>query len=196
MATPIGPNPNLINPLPTGFHTIKDNWGWFLALGIFLILIGTLGVAAAVYTTFITIFFIGFLLAAGGIAQLIHSFWAKNWRGFFYSLLVGIIYLVAGAILLYKPLPSAAALTLLIGWVFVVSGLFKIITSLVHRFEQWEWVVFSGVISLILGILVLSEWPAASLWIIGLFVGIDLIIYGWLCVLLSFAAKNSELPKV
>lgn len=188
MSTPVGPN--FVNPLPTGFHSIKENWGWFLALGIFLIILGTVGVASAVYTTFITIFFLGVLLAAGGIAKLIYSFWAKKWSGFFLSLLVGILYLVAGGILLYKPVQSAAALTLLMGWMFIVSGLFKIIASLVHRFEQWGWVLFSGIISLVLGILVLAEWPEASVWIIGLFVGIDLIIYGWLCVLLSFAAKN------
>lgn len=188
MSTPVGPN--FVNPLPTGFHSIKENWGWFLALGIFLIILGTVGVASAVYTTFITIFFLGVLLAAGGVAKLIYSFWAQKWSGFFLSLLVGILYLVAGGILLYKPVQSAAALTLLMGWMFIVSGLFKIIASLVNRFEQWGWVLFSGIISLVLGILVLAEWPEASVWIIGLFVGIDLIIYGWLCVLLSFAAKN------
>lgn len=175
---------------PTGFHTLKKNWGWILTLGILLVLLGTIGIAAAAYTTFITIFFLGGLMLAGGIVKLIYSFWAKNWSGFFLSLLVGILYVVAGVLLLGKPVQSAAALTLLMGWLFVVSGVFKIIAPLARHFEQWGWVVFSGIISLILGILILAEWPAASLWVIGLFVGIDLIIYGWMSIFLSIAAKN------
>lgn len=171
-------------------NEIRDNWGWFLALGIILVILGTLAIGASVYTTFFTILLLGVLLLAGGIAKLIYSFWAQKWSGFFISLLIGILYGVTGGLLLFKPLESAAALTLLIGSLFVVSGLFKIIVPLVSRFSQWGWVLFSGIISLLLGILVLEGWPETSLWVIGLFVGIDLLIYGWAIILFSFAAKN------
>ena len=171
------------------FKSIRQNWGWFLSFGILLVILGTVAVGAATFTTFLSIFLIGIILLAGGIAKVIYSFWAKDWGGFFISLLVGILYGVVGGIFLAKPIQSAAALTLLIGTLFVVSGSFKIVSSVVARFAHWGWLFFSGVISLILGILVLSEWPQASLWIIGLFVGIDMIIYGWTWVILSISAR-------
>lgn len=178
-------DPFLLSP----FRAIRDNWGWFLGFGILLIVLGTLAVGAATFTTFVSIFLIGVLLLAGGIAKVIYSFWAKDWGGFFISLLVGLLYGVTGAIFLAKPVQAAAGLTLLIGSLFVVSGCFKIASSIVARFANWGWLLFSGIVSLILGILVLSEWPLASLWIIGLFIGIDMIIYGWTWVILSISAR-------
>jgi uncharacterized membrane protein HdeD (DUF308 family) len=173
-----------------GLHAIKENWAWFLGLGLFLIVLGALAAGAAVYTTFLTVFFLGLLLAVGGITQLIYSFWTKDWSGFFYSLLSGLLYLIIGALFIFKPAQAAAALTLLIGALFAVSGLFKIIASIAVRMEHWGWVLFSGIISLILGVMILAEWPLSGLWIIGLFVGIDLMIYGWLSVLVSLTLKN------
>lgn len=178
-------DPFLLSP----FKSIREYWGWFLGLGILLVVLGTFAIGAATLTTLLSIFLIGVILFAGGVAKVIYSFWANNWGGFFTSLLVGILYSVTGGIFLAKPIQSAAALTLLIGSLFVVSGSFKIVSSIMTRFAQWGWIFFSGIISLILGILVLSEWPEASLWIIGLFVGIDMIIYGWTWIILSLSAR-------
>lgn len=184
---------NINKPTPpfavSPFKALRDNWAWFLAFGILLVVLGTMAIGAATLTTFISIFLIGLLLLAGGIAKVVYAFWAKDWGGFFISLLVGLLYAVTGGIFLGKPIQSAAALTLLIGSLFVVSGSFKIVSSIVARFPHWGWLLFSGIISLTLGILVLSEWPQASLWIIGLFVGIDMIIYGWTWVILSISAR-------
>lgn len=186
-----------LDPSFSGIKKLRQNWGWFLALGIFLIFLGLLAIGSATYTTFFTIFFMGFLLLIGGITQIIYSFWAKEWSGFFFAVLVGIFYTLTGFLFLVKPIQTAAALTLLMGSLFFVSGLFKIFSSIIVRFEQWGWILTSGIISLILGILILSEWPLASLWIIGLFVGIDLVFYGWTWVILSLGAKNSlnRIPK-
>lgn len=176
-------------PLFSSVAYIRDHWKRFLFLGIALIIIGFLAVAASVVTSFVTIYFIGFTLLIGGIAELIHSFWARGWSGFFLSLLMGLLSIVAGGLCLGRPVAALAALTLLIGSLFLVSGIFKIAVSAFYRFEHWGWIFFSGIISAILGGLVLAEWPAASLWVIGLFVGVDLIFYGWTWVLLAIAAK-------
>lgn len=180
-------------PLISEIRSIHENWGWLVALGIFLILLGALAIGASVYTTLFTIVFLGTTVALAGIAQLIYSFWIQKWSGFFFSLLTGLLYLIMGGLFLWRPLQAAAALTLLIGSFFVVSGTFRIISAIYNRFDQWGWVVFSGLISLILGLLILSEWPLTSLWVIGLFVGIDLIIYGWTCTLLGFVAKRIKI---
>jgi uncharacterized membrane protein HdeD (DUF308 family) len=182
--------PAPLNPRFSAVENLRRNWGWLFALGIFLVLIGAGAIAASVYTTFVTIIFLGILLVVAGVTELIHSFWTKEWSGFFLNLLVGLFYLVTGALFLFKPLPAAAALTLLIGALFVVSGAFKIIGAIFSRVEHWGWILFSGIVSLILGIMILSDWPLGSLWIIGLFVGIDLIFWGWTWILLALGARS------
>lgn len=179
----------LPSPVFTAIETIREKWGWFLALGLFLLVVGFLAVGASVYTSFLTVIVLATLLVIGGIAKLVYSFWAREWSGFFISLLVGLLYLITGVLFLAKPFAALQALTLLIGSLFLVSGIFKIVTALSFRFESWGWILFSGIISFLLGGLVLSEWPAASLWVIGLFVGIDLIIYGWTAILLALSAR-------
>lgn len=174
---------------------LRRNWGWFLFLGIILVLLGTAAVALSYTTTLVSIFFLGSILVASGIAELIYSFWAKEWTGFFVALLTGLLTLVVGALFLFKPIQVAAGLTLIIGLFFLVSGIFKILVSILVRFEHWGWVLFSGLVSAILGFLILSDWPEASLWVIGLFVGIDLIVYGWTWIILALSARNLELPK-
>lgn len=178
------------NPIFTSINNIRENWGWILGLGIFLVLLGTLAIGAAVATTLLTVFALGLILLAGGVSKLIYSFWVKDWSGFFLSLLAGLLYAVVGFLFLFKPIQSAAGLTLLIGALFVVSGLFKIIAPIFIRFQYWGWTLFSGVISLLLGILVLAEWPISSLWLIGVFVGIDLLIYGWMFIIFGLTVKN------
>lgn len=179
-----------MSPFFSAIKTINDHWVGFLLGGIALIILGIIAAGAATLTSLVTIIFLGVVLLIGGIAKLIHAFWAREWSGFFLTLLVGILYGVTGILCLMKPIAALAAITLVIGSLFVVSGLFKIFSSIAMRFEQWGWILFSGIVSLLLGILVLSDWPLASLWVIGLFVGIDLIIQGWTWVILALGARR------
>ncbi|MCB1114064.1 MAG: HdeD family acid-resistance protein [Chlamydiia bacterium] len=175
-------------------ETIHKNWGWFLASGIFLLVIGILAIGSSVFTTLFTMAFLGALLLIAGAIKTIYAFWAKDWSGFFLQLVGGLLYLFVGALIYWNPAKTAVALTLLMAIVFIISGAAKIIGSLIHRFPDWGWVFFSGLISLVLGGLILSEWPVSGLWIIGLFVGIDLIFYGWAWIIMALKAKN--LPKL
>lgn len=172
---------------------VRNHWGWFLASGIFLLLIGILALYSSIFTTLFTMAFLGSLLVIAGIVKIVYSFWGRDWGGFFFSLVTGLLYLVIGALVLWHPAKAAIALTLLMAILFVVSGIAKIVGSSFLRFEQWGWVLLSGIISLILGALILSEWPVSGLWVIGLFVGIDLIFLGWTWIILAFSAKR--LPR-
>lgn len=171
---------------------IKRNWGWFLTLGIVLVVLGFLAIAAAAYTSLVTIVVLGCLFFVGGLVKLVYSFWAREWNGFLLSLLGGLLYAVVGLLMLAKPLSALAALTLLVGALFLVSGVFKIIASIVLRFEHWGWMLFSGIISLILGGMILAEWPVSSLWVIGLFVGIDMVFFGWTYIILALGARQAD----
>jgi uncharacterized membrane protein HdeD (DUF308 family) len=174
---------NLANPL-------CDRWGSFLAIGIFLILLGTLALGAGFITTMATVVTLGLLMAAGGIALVIHSFWTPDWKGFFVQLLVGILSAVTGWLMVMNPHIGAISLTLLLSAFFIASGLFKTITALMVHVEHWGWMLLNGLITLALGILVLAQWPAASFWFIGLFIAIDLMVMGWFYVLMGFQLRK------
>lgn len=173
-----------------GIKEIHKNWGWFLAIGIALILLGTLAIGAAGSVTLASMVLFGILLGIGGIVQIVNAFKMLKGNGFFVNFFSGCIYLIVGALLALNPALGAITLTLLLAIFYTATGLFKIGTALYNRFANWGWLLVSGIVSFILGILIWSEWPFSGLWIIGLFVGIDLILVGWIWVALSLSAKN------
>lgn len=180
------------NPLESylGLRQVHEHWGSFLALGIVLVILGTLAIIGANIATLTTILFFGALLTVGGIVQIIYAFWGRKGDGFAQNLLAGIFYTVVGILMLTHPAVTAVAITLLLAAFFTVNGIFKILVSLSAPVAQWGWLLFSGIISLALGILIWAEWPLSGLWIIGLFIGIDLLFVGWFWIMLSLESKN------
>lgn len=171
-------------------ENLSRNWGWFFALGIVLILLGVLAIGSANFVTEVYVRFLGILLAIAGGVQIGYAFWAHKWSGFFLSLLAGILYAVVGALFIANPTASALTLTLLLAVLYLAGGVFRIVASLMMRFEQWGWALFSGIVKFVLGFLILAGWPETGLWVLGLFIGIDLIVYGWFWVLLSLGVRN------
>ncbi len=171
---------------------LKKNWGWFLALGIALIALGVIAIGASTLVTVASMIFLGSLLLCGGILQIIYAFWAQKWSGFFLALLAGILYTVTGFLLLMHPAAGALSLTLLLAAFYMIGGIFRIIGSLAARFDQWGWSLFSGIVMLLLGLLIWRGWPETGLWVFGLFIGIDLIFYGWFWVALAIGARNVQ----
>jgi uncharacterized membrane protein HdeD (DUF308 family) len=171
-------------------EAIRGNWGWILALGIVLVVVGTIAVAMPFIASLASAVAFGVLLLMGGIAQLVGAFWTRDWSGFFLSLLIGVLYVVLGLMFLRDPGDALLAMTLLLACVLLVGGLFRIIGSLMYQFPHWGWVLVGGIINFVLGILIWQQWPVSGLWVIGLFVGIDLIFTGWTWVMLAFAVKN------
>lgn len=172
--------------------TFKKNWGWFFALGVLLVILGALAAGASVFTTLLSVVILGALLLVGGIAKIIYAIWLRQWSGFIPTLLVGILYAVVGAYTLYHPAASAIGITLLLAILFLIGGIFRASSALILQFQNWGWVLFSGLISIALGIMILAEWPESGLWVLGLFVGIDLIFAGWTWIFLSLGARNLQ----
>jgi uncharacterized membrane protein HdeD (DUF308 family) len=175
-------------------EAIRGNWGWILALGIILIVVGTIAVAMPFVASLASAVAFGVLLLMGGIAQLVGVFWTRDWSGFFLSLLMGVLYLVLGVLFLRDPGDALLAMTLLLACVLMVSGLFRIIGSLMYQFPFWGWTLAGGILNLVLGILIWMQWPLSGLWVIGLFVGIDMIFTGWTWVMLALALKDLTRP--
>lgn len=173
-----------------GAEEVRRTWGWFLALGIVLVLLGMMALGWSVLTTLVSVVVFGWFLLLAGILSVLHAFWRRRWGGFFVELFAGILYAVFGLMVVGNPAVSAVALTLLIAVFLMIGGIFRILTALAVRFHHWIWVLLNGVISLLLGVMIWSQWPVSGLWVIGLFIGIDMIFYGWSLIMLAMAVKS------
>jgi uncharacterized membrane protein HdeD (DUF308 family) len=174
-----------------GLDRVRQNRGWFLLLGIVLILIGSTAIGEAFILTAFSMTFLGWLMVFAGVAGAVHAFsFGRGWGGFFLDLITGVLYTVAGFMVLANPAASAVALTLLIALVLIFEGLFRAIAAVSIRYPHWGWVFFSGVVTTVLGFLIWRQWPSSGLWVIGLYVGINMILNGWSLVMLSLAVKN------
>jgi uncharacterized membrane protein HdeD (DUF308 family) len=171
-------------------QALSRNWGWLLAVGILMIILGVIAIGAPVVATIAVQVMLGWLLVIGGLAEGIHAFMAQGWRGFLLELLSAILYLAVGILLLVNPVEGALALTVVLAVFLIVEGIFKIIMALrVRDHRGWGWLLASGILSLILGVLIWAQWPASGLWVIGLLVGIQLLFTGWALVMLALAAR-------
>ena len=161
------------------------NWGWFLAFGIVLLLLGIAAVVRSVTATVASMLFFGWLLVFAGIIEFVNAFMVGNWAGFFLHLLVAILFGITGVLMLMKPVISAEAVTLLMSMFFLIAGLYQLIASLWTHLPGWGWQALNGIVASVMGVLLLAQWPVSGLWVIGLFVGIDLIFYGWAWIALA-----------
>jgi uncharacterized membrane protein HdeD (DUF308 family) len=178
----------------TGLEQVRKSWSWFLVLGILLIVLGVLCVGSAQAATTFSILVLGWILAISGVLWLVNAFRAFSWHGFFLFLLNAIIRGATGYLLLRHPDAGAAGVTMLLASLFIVAGLFRAIAAGVIRFPRWGWTVFSGIVSFLLGATLLSRWPSASTYFIGLVIGIDLIVDG--ASLIGFATAIHSLPDL
>ena len=169
---------------------LKKRWMWFVGLGIVLIVLGFIALGASVFVTMASMLLIGWLLIGGGVLEVIHAFACKEWSGFFIDLLTGLLYVAVGFMIVANPEISAISLTLLIALFLVFEGIFKISVAITGRYQHWGWLFLYGAVTLALGISIWRQWPLSGLWVVGLFVGIDMILNGWSLVMLGIVAKR------
>jgi uncharacterized membrane protein HdeD (DUF308 family) len=173
-------------------ETLRNHWKWFLALGIGMVVLGTISLGCSILTTEVAVVAFGFLMLVGGIAEIISAFWAGKWSGTLIHLLIGILYTIVGVMIIDSPLNSAIQLTLLLAFFLVFSGILRIVFALSEQFTGWGWVLLNGAVTLLLGMLIYKQWPASGLWVIGLFIGIEMIFNGWAWVMLSLTLRPRE----
>jgi uncharacterized membrane protein HdeD (DUF308 family) len=172
---------------------IAKNWKWLLALGILFIILGTIGLGMTFLLTIVKVLFLGVLLLIGGAAQLIEAFKHKGWKSLLWNILIALFYLGAGVLVIYDPVGVSIALTLVLAFALIAIGIFRIIMALQFKLAQVRWMtLLSGIASIVLGALILAQWPVSGLWVIGLFVAIELIIHGWSYVFIALAARQAQ----
>lgn len=191
------------------FGDLAVNWKWMLGLGIFMAVLGVIGLGMTYWLTILSVLWFGILALAGGVAQLIDAFRCSGWKAVAAHVVLGLLYIAAGIILIAMPVQSAWWLTLMIGAVFVVTGILRIIMAIQLRGGGAAnlWLILSGAVSILLGILIYSivDLPTAETlataetasgwfkdwgWVIGMFVALEFIVHGAALVALALAAKE------
>jgi uncharacterized membrane protein HdeD (DUF308 family) len=170
--------------------SLRSRWWLFFAFGMVSVFVGLMAIGSPYIATSKTVAIIGVLMLVVGTTEVIHAVMVRNLKSFSMHLLSAALYLIFGVFLLEGPVQAVAILTLLLAASFFVGGLLRIIFSLIERFPAWPWVLLHGVVDLFLGVLIWNGWPESSLWVIGLFVGIDLLFHGWSWIILSLSART------
>ena len=174
-------------------ESLRGIWVCLLFMGIGLIILGAFAISSALIATLATTLVFGILLLLGAVFQIGTAFWGRSWRGFFLHLLAGVLYLIVGLFMIENPVEAALGLTLVVAAYLLVGGILRIVLSVVERFDGWGWVLLNGVVSLLLGVAIWRQWPLSGLWVIGLFVGIEMLFNGLSLLMLGLALRSA--PK-
>lgn len=165
--------------------------GTFLFFGIVLAILGVLAIFGSVFVTLGTVLVFGTLMITAGIAELIHVGQAWHSKRVAWSILSGIIYLIAGGLTMYNPLAGAISFTLIISAFLITAGIIRCIYALNHRdLRTWAWFLFGGIVNFLLGAMIAIGWPVTGLWVIGVFVGLEMLTHGMAWIALSSAIRE------
>jgi uncharacterized membrane protein HdeD (DUF308 family) len=176
---------------PLDIEEVRAHRTWFLCLGVALIIIGTIAIGSAELMTMVSVILLGWLLIFAGLFEVVHGFARRAWGGFFINLMGGLLYAVTGLLMVSHPGIAAVTLTLMIAMVLIVAGTFRIFVAFTTPIHHRGWLILNGVISLFLGFCIMSSWPVSGLWVIGLFIGIDMIFDGWTEVMLAWSSGSA-----
>ena len=181
------------NVVDLDMKVVRERWGWFMALGILLIVLGMIAIGGPLASGVAVSLLIGWLLVISGVAHIIHVFQSSGWRGGLVQILCGLLYLGVGVMMIRNPITGLLALTVTVLVYFFVSGIFKIILAIrVEHLPQRGWVTVSGIMSLVLAIYIGSQFPTSAMWVIGMLFGIEMIFSGWSFVMIAQAARSGQ----
>jgi uncharacterized membrane protein HdeD (DUF308 family) len=180
-------------PILLEFESVRLRWGWLLALGILMILLGTFALVVTPAATLGTVIVLGWLLVVSGIMEAIQAFRERKSGSLFLHLIGGILGLLVGLLVVTHPVAGAIAWTLLFASFLTVIGVFRLVTAIRLRFPKWGWAALDGAITLGLGMLLWFEWPWSGLWFLGVAVGVSLVFRGWSYVMFALAVHHLPL---
>src|SRR5689334_19493714 len=160
---------------------VKAHWKAFLFEGILLAVLGLAAMIVPPLASLAVTIFLGWMFLISGIGGLIVTFWARQMPGFWWSLFSAALAVLAGLILIAKPMQGVLTLTIVVGAYFLAEGVATIMYALEHRrelSERWSWLLASGLMDILIAFLIISGLPGSAEWAIGLLVGINLVLGG------------------
>ncbi|MDH6229885.1 uncharacterized membrane protein HdeD (DUF308 family) [Mesorhizobium soli] len=185
-------NSDMPDDIKKALMETRTKWGWFIALGILLLIFGGIAFGNLFIATIASVYVIGILMLVGGIVEIIHSFGVKTWGSFFWWFLSGLLYAIAGFLAFWNPLLASIALTFLLAVALIAAGILRLWVAFSDRSAPgWGWVVAAGIISILVGLIIAFRWPVSSLWVLGVFLAVDLVFQGWAYIAFGIALKNA-----
>jgi uncharacterized membrane protein HdeD (DUF308 family) len=173
-------------------NDLEKNWGWLLVLGLVSIALGTLGLYMTFALTLVSVLFFGALILGAGVVQLVQALSCTGWKSVFWHVLIALLYIAAGVDIMLNPVIASELLTLILAGILVAIGLLRIIIAIQSRATGgWVWTLLSGLVSIALGAMIYSQWPTSGMWVIGLYVAIELIFHGWSSLFIALAARRA-----
>lgn len=173
----------------------RQNWGWLLTMGILFVLLGTIGLGMTVTLTLTSIIFLGAFLIVGGAFQLFYAFKDRrnrSGRELTLNVLLALLYIIAGIWVMNNPAMASALTTAMIAGFLAALGVLRIIAAFDKKPEKgWGWLLAAGIASLVLSLLIFLHWPSSALWVIGLFIAVEMIFHGWAYIVVALALRNS-----
>lgn len=172
----------------------RSVWGWWVALGVLFLIAGLLALGNLLIATVASVFFVGAMMILGGIAQIVFAFsyWGR-WGRLILWLLLGLLYLAAGIVTFRNPALATAVLTLVLAAALIAVGILRLVAGFSFRpLKGWGWIVVSGVLTLILGGIIAFGWPVNSVWVLGVFLAIDLLFAGIAYVSLGAGIRSAS----
>jgi uncharacterized membrane protein HdeD (DUF308 family) len=170
---------------------LRERWGWFVALGILMLIVGFIALFHLFVATLVSVYWIGILMLVGGVFQIVHAFSVKTWGGMVWWLLSGLVYAAAGIVAFVNPLLASSVLTLLLAAALLAAGVMRVWVGFQDRAQPNSgWIIAAGVVTALAGIVIALGWPVNSLFILGMFLAIDLIFQGAALTAFGMALKR------
>lgn len=174
---------------------VQKKWGWIVAFGVLLSLAGFVALGSVLLATLSTVLVVGIAMIVAGVGEIINGFAMRCWKNFFLWVVIGILYVIAGISVLENPLLAAGILTLILGAGLLASGVVRFFLAFqLPENSSKFFVAASGLLTIVVGAIILAQWPTSSLWVIGMFLGIDLLFAGASWIGVGFALRRNSSP--
>jgi uncharacterized membrane protein HdeD (DUF308 family) len=173
---------------------VKAHWKAFLFEGILFAVLGFAAMIVPPLASLAITIFLGWMFLISGIGGLILTFWAREMPGFWWSLISAALAVLAGGILLARPVQGVLTLTIVVGAYFLAEGVATIMYALEHRRElsgRWSWLLVAGILDILVSFIIIAGLPGSAEWALGLLVGINLLFGGATLIGMALAARNA-----
>ena len=173
---------------------VREHWKAFLLEGILLAILGLGAIIVPQLASLAITIFLGWIFLIAGIGGLIITFWARQMPGFWWSLISAALAVLAGLILLARPVQGVLTLTIVVGAYFLAEGVASIMYALEHRRElsgRWSWLLVAGLMDILISFIIIAGLPGSAEWALGLLVGINLLFGGATLIGMALAARNA-----
>lgn len=172
-------------------ESMRANWGWMLALGVLFIVAGIFAFASPFLASLVVTTIVAFVIVIAGVAQVVQAWRMKSWGGFLWQLIIGVVLIVGGVAIYANPIAGTLTLTLFAAAMFIAKGIFQVVLGFQLRpHDGWGWIVASGVIAALVGVLIYAQWPMSSVYALGTLAGISLAFTGATYVMIALAARR------